>query len=195
MHWDQWARRLNLLWIACYTAGLSQKRRNDREAEVKSDMYEEVTYGLATGVGNWSLGREIGTRTMRGAIGDVLWRLESGREAEAGVRHGASLPLPWLTSVFLGGVVVLGAVMATRVLGTDDARTTLGILGILGAASMWLGLYLVTHRIVGPLLIGTGTIVIAWSLWWTLIAPVAVLISGVSGIRRAYRIERLLHLD
>ncbi len=191
----RWAQGLNLIWITLYTVGLSAARRTARREEVSSDMHDEVEYGLATGEGAWALQREIASRTVRGAIGDILWRIETGREEEMAVVHGESPPLPWLSTLFLGGVITLGALSTIDFFGVTDLQNMTALAAIIGAALTMLGLYLVTHRWAGPLFIGFGTASIAWSLWWTFVAPIAAVLVAVAGVRRAHRIERLLDLD
>ncbi len=186
------AQRLGLFWIAIYTVGLGSARKDARRDEVASDMHDEVEYGLATGAGTWSLQREIASRTVRGMAGDILWRIETGREEEAIAVRGESPPLPWLSTLFLGGVITLGALSTVDFFGVTDLQNMTALAAIIGASLTMLGLYLVTHRWAGPLLIGFGTVGIAWSLWWTFAAPIAAVVLAVAGVRRAFRIERLL---
>lgn len=186
------ASKLNTAWVAVYTTGLLDGQRRRRRGEVESDMHDGLASGALAGVGTWALAGEILSRMGRGVWWDVLWRCEADRAGESAVLDGASPPLPWLSSLFLGAVVLLGAVSTTGALGRSEAQIALAMLATLGAGATWLGLYLVTRRTLGPLLIGVGTACIAWSLWWTFLGPVAAVGVGLAGVRRAHRIEKLL---
>lgn len=186
-------RWLNWLWVLLYTSGLTERQKANRRLEIKSDMHEHQAFADTMGAGTWTLEREMASRLFRGISGDVAWRLEAGRDAESTILEGGDPPMPWLTSLFLSAVVIFGAISSAQPTwwGTD-ATVTLALVAIIGAGCMWFGLYLVRRRFLGPLLIALGSVIIAWTLWWTLIAPVAAVAAAVTGLRRAQRLERLI---
>jgi hypothetical protein len=185
-------RHLNTLWVGVYTAGLTDAQKARRRGEVRSDVHEQMAFFRAEGQSDAAINRGIASRTIRGVLADVAWRLDAGREGEIVVRHGGSPPLPWLTMLFVASVIVAGCLSSTQVEWLGDTRATLGILSAFGAGVLWLGLYLASHRFAGPLLVAVGTATIAWCLWWTIVAPVVAVGVGVAGVRRAQRLEALI---
>ena len=185
-------RWLNWIWVLLYTAGLTERQKADRRLEIKSDMHEHTTFANTSGAGAWALEREVASRLFRGLAGDIAWRLEAGRDAEAAILEGGDPPMPWLTSWFLGAVVVFGAITSAQPSWWgNDATITLALVAIVGAGSTWFGLFLVRQRFLGPFFIALGAVIIAWTLWWTFIAPIAAVTAAVAGLRRAQRLERM----
>ncbi len=185
---------LNWLWVLLYTAGLTERQKADRRLEIKSDMHEHRAFAHASGGGALSLEREVASRLFRGLWGDIVWRLQAGRDAEAIILEGGDPPMPWLTSWFLAAVVVFGAIssaLPTTWWG-NDTTNPLALAAVPGAGFTWFGLYLVQRRFLGPFFIALGAIIIAWTLWWTFLAPIAAVAAAVAGLRRAQRLERML---
>lgn len=186
-------RWLNWLWVLLYTAGLTDHQKATRRLEIKSDMHEHRTVANASSVGTWALEREVASRLFRGLTSDIAWRMEAGRDAEAIVAEGGDPPMPWLTSWFLSAVLVFGVISSAQpTWWGNDTTMTLALVAIVGAGITWLGLYLVRRRFVGPFFIALGAVIIAWTLWWTLIAPLAAVVAAIAGFRRAQRLERIL---
>lgn len=186
-------RWLNWLWVLLYTAGLTDHQKATRRLEIKSDMHEHRTVANASSVGTWALEREVASRLFRGLASDIAWRMEAGRDAEAIVAEGGDPPMPWLTSWFLSAVLVFGVISSAQpTWWGNDTTITLALVAIVGAGITWLGLYLVRRRFVGPFFIALGAVIIAWTLWWTLIAPLAAVVAAIAGFRRAQRLERIL---
>jgi hypothetical protein len=172
--------------------GLQTEQKRSRRNEVQSDMYEERGLALLEAAGSWSVQRQTLSRMFRGAPFDMLWRWDAGRDEERQLSAGGNAPMPWFSSLFLGAVVLVGAVSSAQVEWWGDAHVSLAMLAMFGAGVSWWGLYLATHRLWGPLLIACGTVCIAWSLWWTVVVPIAAVVFGVAGVRRAQRLEKLL---
>jgi len=187
-------RRLAMLWVFLYTAGLTQSQKTRRRAEIQSDMYEQLMFAVDER-GTPAISASIASRTARGMLADVLWRIEEGRDGEQVVRAGMDPPLPWLTMWFVGVVIVGGCVASTQAEALGDIRVVLAFIAAGGAGLLWFGLYLATHRLLGPLCITAGAICIALGLWWTVVVPLVAVCLGVSGIRRAQRLEALLRRD
>lgn len=188
-------QRLAMLWVFLYTAGLTEAQRSDRRSEIRSDMHEQLGFALTQGQGSAAIAGSIVSRTARGMIADVLWRMEEGRDGEPLVRAGSDPPLPWFTMWFISAVIVVGCVASTQAEALGDARVMLAFLAATGAGVLWLGLWMATHRFLGPLCITTGTVCIALGLWWTALLPLVAACLGVSALRRAGRMESLLRQD
>ncbi|MEX1102663.1 MAG: hypothetical protein WED87_00330, partial [Dehalococcoidia bacterium] len=103
-------RRLNAFWIRLYTAGLTDAQKTSRRDEVSSDVHEQIAFFRGIGQSEAVINRGVASRTVRGILADVLWRLDAGREGEVVVRHGGNPPLPWFTMLFVGAVIVGGGV-------------------------------------------------------------------------------------
>jgi hypothetical protein len=186
-------RWVNWLWVLLYTSGLTRGQKAARRSEIRSDMYEHCALASASGSAAWVLEREVASRLVRGIAGDIAWRLGAGRDAESVVLEGGDPPMPWLSSVFLGAVVVFGAITSAQpTWWGNDLTITLALFAIVGAGCTWFGLYLVRRRFFGPLFIAAGAAIVAWALCWTLVAPVAAVVVALAGFRRAQRLERML---
>lgn len=186
-------RLLTMLWVLLYTTGLTRDQKTGRRAEIASDMHEQFAFALEQGEGAIAINGSIASRTVRGMLADVLWRLEEGRDGEGAVRAGGDPPLPWFTMWFVGAVIVAGCVASTQVATLGDTRALWVFAAAGGAGLLWLGLYLATHTAWGPLCIAVGTVCIAAGLWWTVVVPVAAASFGIAGLRRAQRLATLLH--
>lgn len=186
-------RWLNWLWVLLYTAGLTERQKSDRRLEIKSDMHEHRLFANAEGVGSLTFEREVASRLVRGLAGDIAWRMEAGRDAERVIIEGGDPPMPWLTSVFLAAVVVFGAINSVQpTWWGSDLTMTLAMVAIVGAGCSWFGLYLARRRFLGPFFIAGGAVIIAWTLWWTLVGPIGAVAVAVEGLRRAQRLERMM---
>ncbi len=184
--------KLAMLWVLLYTTGLTPGQKSRRRFEIASDMHEQRTFAMTAVHGSRGVSSAVASRTVRGMLADILWRLEAGRDGESQVRLGVDPPLPWFTMWFVSAVIVAGGVASTQVAMLGDVRVMLAFLAALGAGLLWLGLHLATHRFFGPLCIATGSIAIAGGLWWTLAGPVVAVGFGISGLRRAQRLEAAL---
>lgn len=184
--------QLAMLWVMVYTAGLTRAQKSTRRDEIQSDMHEQLAFALAQGQGS-TIASSVASRTVRGVLADVRWRLEEGRDGEEAVRAGLDPPLPWCTMWFLSAVIIGGCVASTQVETLGDARVLLASFAAGGAGLFRLGLYLATHRLFGPLCITAGAAAIALGLWWTGVAPFVAVGLGISGLRRAGRLDALLN--
>ena len=189
------ARLLAMLWIVLYTAGLTEAQKANRRSEILSDMHEQLAFTQAQSYGPASISMSIASRTARGMVADILWRLEEGQDGEEVVKVGASPPLPWFTMGFVSAVIVTGCFASTQVAVLGDGRVLLAFLAAGGAGLLWLGLCLTTRQLLGPVCITAGTLCIAIGFWWTLFMPLLVVCLGISGLRRAQRIETILRGD
>jgi hypothetical protein len=181
-----------MLWVLLYTAGLTPSQKASRRAEIQSDMHEEFAFGFETRQKSLAIYTSIASRSARGLVADVLWRLEEGRDGERVVQLASDPPLPWFTMWFVSAVIVAGCVASTQAEALGDTRVMLAAFAAIGAGILWLGLYLATHRFLGPVCIAGGTACIALGLWWTRAVPFVAIGFGIAGLRRAQRLETLI---
>jgi hypothetical protein len=69
--------RLIHAWVRLYTAGLPTRLRDDRRAEIRSDLAEHADCRTAEGLGPGAIVRERTMRTILGAPADLRWRREA----------------------------------------------------------------------------------------------------------------------
>lgn len=69
-----WAGRLVSLWTALYTAGLTSEVRDERRAEIASDLWEHGECAGARGRRSAHVDASIAWRCIRGMAADVTWR-------------------------------------------------------------------------------------------------------------------------
>lgn len=184
--------KIAMAWVFCYTAGLTVPQKDRRRGEVASDMHEELAFSLEHAGAAAAISGSIASRAMKGVLADILWRLEAGRSGESAIRAGEDPPLPWFTMLFVSAVIVAACIGSTQVGVFGSGRVMLAFGGAIGAGLLSLGIYLATHRILGPLCIAGGTLGIALGFWWTVLVPVAAVLAGISALRRAHRLELLL---
>lgn len=185
-------RKIAMAWVFLYTAGLTGPQKVRRRDEIQSDMHEQLAFALEHGDGSAAISGSFASRTARGMLADVLWRLEEGRTGESVVHSGGEPPLPWFTMWFVSAIIVAAGIASTQVEVFGSGRVMLAFLAASGAGILWLGIYLVTHRVIGPVCIAAGTLGIVCGLWWTAIVPVAAVLAGVSALCRAHRLELIL---
>ena len=65
-------------WTRLYTAGAHEAPRDSRRDLIASDLWEHEADATADGQGTTSLARDITSRLLRGAPGDIAWRLRTG---------------------------------------------------------------------------------------------------------------------
>ena len=182
------AQWLNRTWVKTYTAGLTPSQKTERRAEVESDMFEHEALYLGPMTSSSAVSAQVLSRTVRGAAFDVMWRWTAGRDGESVIQRGESPPLPFFTMWFVGSVILFSSGASLSQLWVRDLWVGLAMLSAVGAALMWWGLYLASHRIVGPMLVAGGAIVVAASLYWTIVAPFMAVAAGIAGVRRAERL-------
>lgn len=64
-------------WVRCYTRGLPQHVREERRAELASDVHEQLSR-CAPAEQRW-VSIAIAGRIVRGAWADIFWRIDEGR--------------------------------------------------------------------------------------------------------------------
>jgi uncharacterized membrane protein YidH (DUF202 family) len=76
-------------WVRLYTLGLPADLRDARRAEIASDVFEHRADRDAP---DRALRLELAGRTLRGAVGDLLWRYEERRAMSSHRRNDAGRP-------------------------------------------------------------------------------------------------------
>jgi hypothetical protein len=72
------ATRVVRAWTSAYTRGLPKPIRNERIAEIESDLWEQTRDGLASST------RPVWLRLVLGMPLDLAWRLETGAAIRSG---------------------------------------------------------------------------------------------------------------
>ena len=117
-----WSAALVRFWVRCYASGLPGDLRDERQAEVDSDLWEHSNDSVT---GHSTVSGEILARGLLGAPADLSWRLERSRLA--------MLPGRLVAAVLglFGGVEAAGRWIGRR--GLPGVTTAAGVLaGLLG---------------------------------------------------------------
>ena len=188
------------LWTRLYTSGLSEHAREDRRAEIASDVWEHRS---ATAP-NARTGAAIFGRSFAGVPADLTWRIEQSAApskligAFGAATHGLELcaswafrrGLPGLTMMVAIGCALLGAgLLASLAAGdpaTVSARADGGILFVLTGAFMLSGIELLPSQPrVGLAMVAVPAILMGLILWITVVAPIIAVAVAVSVVTRA----------
>lgn len=97
-------------WTRCYTAGLPEGVRDERRAEIASDVYEHLA--AAGNLSSSAAQREMLWRTIRGMPDDITWRLREARRMDASAAGASLLRTAWSTATqawFAPVAVLMGA--------------------------------------------------------------------------------------
>ena len=65
-------------WTNVYTAGLDKESRDERRAEIESDLWEHFEAARADGENLASTGVQVLLRMVAGVPADVRWRIHAG---------------------------------------------------------------------------------------------------------------------
>lgn len=179
------------LWTAAYTTGIPEPLSARRRGEIESDLYEHRAAYAGAGVGSVAISGQVVRRLFRGIPQDILWRMEVDRENEHLAGEGGVAPFPFLSAVFIGMVVLFASIFLIIPLESWQILAWLA-LALGGAALTGIGTYASSFwPRAGAVVVAAGTAATAWGLWWTYIGPILALYVGVTGIKRARRIEAL----
>ena len=200
---DTAAARWTSAWTRVYTAGLPAPAREERRAEIASDVWEELHSGEARP------GRSVLVRSIVGVPSDVTWRMEQSASPSAVLQGLAALArpierpaawtmhrgLPGLTTTVAAGSVILGLLLLITLVGGDPAtqsqRATGGaVLLILGAFMLAGSQALPEQPRIGAALIIAPTALMGLILWATFVAPVVAAVISVSVVGRARAIRK-----
>lgn len=117
--------RLCSVWTRCYTRRLSPEVREDRRAEIASDVWEQVRDASESNEGSFHLNASIVGRVLSGIPADLSWRRETLRSQRAAATGGTAMS-PRVPTFADRAVIVLAAI------GASIAATLLPLLGSAG---------------------------------------------------------------
>jgi hypothetical protein len=95
-------------WTRIYTWGMDAERRNRRQAEVASDLWESE-HDAAGAATPWPPWLQITARLLAGVPADVLWRLEYSCQWEYPMRRRAAAALIAVLGLFAAYVLMLSS--------------------------------------------------------------------------------------
>jgi hypothetical protein len=118
-------------WVALYTRGLPIEIRDDRRAELRSDLWEHRRHAAAGGQGRlrWSL--QVGGRVVRGIPDDLWWRFAQqaasrpATEVAARRRQLLAWLFDWVVSPAFAIAVLLTGWLSTSPLRLSGALVAL----------------------------------------------------------------------
>lgn len=179
-------------WVRAYTVGLPTQLRNERIAEIASDLWEQATAGGLDGAGASAVAAHIFGRTVLGMPADVAWHMSElkGNEMQMSVEQ------KWTTGTFF--VLGVAAIVFTALLiqggihgewlFTNVLDTILGLFWLvlgLGPFVAIAGVYAwrradaqgrSTKKARIMIVVGTlGIAGVAAMMWWTLIGPLVAI--------------------
>jgi hypothetical protein len=133
-------------WVAFYTRGLPSEVRDDRRAELRSDLWEHRRHAAADGHGRlrWSL--QVGGRVVRGMPDDLWWRFAqqaASRSPTAASERRRQL-LAWLFDWVVSPAFAL-AVLVTAWFSVSAIRLSGALVALFAALAV------LRMKLVGPI--------------------------------------------
>jgi hypothetical protein len=192
--------RLALWWVERYTRGLEPATRDERRAEVASDVWEHrAEVGTTRAVQLQILGR-----CLRGAPADLSWRRSRLRRSRTPARRsrllrGAAWAAAGLAYAFLVGQ---HAWFATALVGLDlyggdwaagDVQRWSRLAGVFVLALVGGALLLHSTPRLGAVLVGGAALGTAALMWWALplLGPMAVAVAAGAAVIARRRLHAL----
>lgn len=192
--------RLALWWVERYTRGLDPSVREERRAELASDLWEH----RATDGATWATQLAIVSRCLRGAPADLSWRRSRARRRRALSDRAQLLRgLGWAVAGIAYAVLVAQhAWLATALVGLD----LYGADWQPGDVELWsrIGAALLLALVGGALLlrpaprtgvglVAAGSLGTAVAMWWALplIGPLAFAVTAGAVVLARRRRRRL----
>jgi len=179
-------------WVLAYTAGLASDARDERRAEIESDLWE---HGALNG-SNGTTAMEVVVRLLFGVPADLTWRMQQTGRKGAMVATLRNNWLGLLVAGFAGAAIVFGTAIFVKFVG-DDTKGTLGALiygvgGFAAALVMLIGFYVSEREPMrGVVMLAVGTLAITAIYFWMffIYVPVALVVIAF-GILRARKFAR-----
>jgi hypothetical protein len=183
-------------WIRLYTLGLPPTIREERRAELDSDLWEEWHQGSVRGLDALSKATSMWTRWLLGIPDDLAWRVELMlRQASPGSESkGRLVGLSAGVVVAIALVLVIVAINTVQYNeGTQPSGEAASILLLLACGIAVVGIataargfgVMDARRTEGALLVVGGSTVAGLAWYWLFFPVVAALGVSVFGIWRA----------
>jgi hypothetical protein len=192
-----------------YTAGLDPVDRDERRAEIASDLWEHTRALEDTGDNRITAAVAIGARWLLGIPDDLLWRAERRRERSsqgveparrssmAGFGNARVLALPVMVAVAAVVVALAGVIIGNiqyveqseRIVSNSVLESLSMVLIVGGFAAIVLGFVLMRRQPgVGAVLVVGGAATASISTYWLIVPLVLAVVVSWYGVRRARRI-------
>jgi hypothetical protein len=196
------------LWVRLYTAGLEPNVRDDRRAEIESDLWEQSTFSAPDGVARVELALEVWSRCLLGVADDLTWRAEQRAEQRPQpvlkVRSRRAIRESGRRLLVLGSgmTIALALVSLVAIVNTIEYRDgtqpdgAIAVLLILLAAAIAViggmitarGFWIMRVRSAEGALLVFGGSFVAGLAWYWLFAPVVLaMVVSIYGLARASR--------
>lgn len=180
-------------WTRIYTAGLPTYLRENRRAEIASDLWEHQRLAEREGSNDVQMAIEMLLRLVMGIHADVAWRLECGARArlEKGSRPMHVITIQKSVAVTAGLLILMAFGLAASNFWSVEGTTVeplgrfwAGMLGVVPAVLMMVGLLLSGRAPrAGGLILFLGAISFAVLMWWTIIIPLTAVLLAVLWFR------------
>ena len=185
-------------WVRCYTAGVSRQSREERRAEIESDVYEHQADAALAGRTGFAV--ELLFRIVLGMPADLSWRLAQVRLFGwfVPVRRRAGIAGSWTVRRGLPGVswllasayVLIGAVLLLSLAFPHDKPVSElvggGVFLIVAGGLILGGLRVVERRAWrGMLMIAAGVGPLGLVFFASVVAPLASVLALVYGYVKA----------
>ncbi len=194
------AGALATAWARIYTLGLDPGARDERLAELESDLFEQQQDAHTQARGSLALNLAILLRVVMGMAADVSWRLEAARPgttlrglAARGVSGAAwtvHRGMPGVTWLLAGAYAVIGFLLLVTLPASGDQpaseRAGGGVMLLLTGALIAGGLLLGGRRrktAVVLTIVGSAPFALAFS--GTVVVPAASVIAIASAVVKA----------
>jgi hypothetical protein len=190
------ARRLNRFWTRLYTTGLGRDVRDERLAELHSDLWEHELEDRLDGVAPGSTATEMLIRLVSGMPADLAWRLEQRNPIKRSTHMLAVMKqnswqrngLWGLVFLFVGFLLLSGVGIAAFMEDSSLAAQLAYGGGVVLSGALILAGFLVTEQrpVLGAVMLVIGAVGGAALMWWFFfIPPLIALVVAAFGLNRA----------
>ena len=199
------------LWVRLYTAGLPPNIRDDRRAEIESDLWEQTSFAAEHGLDRLGLAVSVWSRWLFGVADDLMWRANQRATLQHPRRAVTAQPFVRLATSS-GGLVRLGAGGAIAIAlmclvvvvntnaytnGTQPsgelAATLLSLIALitgLGTITAVRGFRIMRARPAdGAILVAVGSSIAGLAWYWLLAPVILALVISFYGVSRAMRLS------
>jgi len=197
-------------WVRLYTAGLDPLDRDERRAEMASDLWEHARALDDAGDNRIPAAVAIGARWLLGVPDDLLWRAERRRESRgqahdlekrrrttmAGFGTARVLALPVIVAVAAVVVALAGVIIGNiqyveqrdSIVSNSVLESLWVVLMVGSLAGIVLGFVVMRRQPgVGAVLVVGGAATASISTYWLIVPLVVAVVVSWYGVRRARR--------